>query len=143
MTAAASVPAIRIVGAPDVSGKRRCVLLTEDRVGHYAEFREFFRQRFDLDRVGLATPGYLAASSGLVYELCFLGRSGEAFPSGVEVGVLVDALEPFDEDIVDRDLWEILRWMIEGVGAPWSVADLDATGKLYRIPLFAKDQPAK
>jgi hypothetical protein len=25
-------------------------------------------------------------------------------------------------------------WMIEGGGAPWSVEDLDATGKLYRIP---------
>lgn len=126
--------AIRIVTTPDVSDKRRSVLLTEDRVGHYAEFRDFFRSRFDLDRVGLTKPGYLAGPSGLIFELCFLGRSGEAFPSGVEVSVLVDALEPFDETIVDRDLWEILRWMIAGVGAPWSVADLDATGKLYRIP---------
>lgn len=127
---------VRIVGAPDLAGKRRAALLTEDRVGHYAEFREFFRRSFDLDRVGLATPGYVVAPSGTIYELCFLGRSGEAFPSGVEVSALVDALEPFDESTVDRDLWEILRWMIEGVGAPWSVADLDATGKLYRIPVM-------
>lgn len=125
---------VRIVDAPDLAGKRRAVLLTEDRVGHYPEFREFFRRSFDLDRIGLSKPGYLAARSGLVYELCFLGRSGEAFPSGVEVGVLVDALEPFDETLVDGDLWEILRWMIAGVGAPWSVEDLDATGRLYRIP---------
>lgn len=125
---------VRIVEAPDLAGLRRAVLLTEDRVGHYPEFRVFFRHSFDLDRVGLATPGYVVAPSGIVYELCFLGRSGEAFPSGVEISALVDALEPFDEAIVDRDLWEILRWMIEGVGAPWSVADLDATGKLYRIP---------
>jgi hypothetical protein len=33
-----------------------------------------------------------------------------------------------------RDLWEILRWLIAGVGGDWSVADIDATGKLYRIP---------
>jgi hypothetical protein len=125
---------VRIVAAPDRRDKRRAVLLTEDRLGHYAEFRDFFRRSFDLDRVGLSAPGYLAAPSGLVYELCFLGRSGTAFPSGVEIGVLVDALEPFDEALVDRDLWAILRWMVEGVGAPWSVADLDETGRLYRIP---------
>ncbi|HWA12091.1 MAG TPA: hypothetical protein VHA15_03285 [Burkholderiales bacterium] len=125
---------VRIVSHPGVAGKRRCQLLIEDRIGHYPEFRDFFVRRFDLDRIGLQAPGYLAAPSGLVYELCFLGRSGEPFPSGVEVSVLVDALEPFDEAVVDGDLWEILRWMIEGVGAPWSVSDLDATGRLYRIP---------
>ena len=64
----------------------------------------------------------------------FLGRSGEPFPSGVEIYAIVDALEPLDESQVDRDLWTILRWMIAGVGAPWSVEDLDATGRLYRIP---------
>lgn len=126
--------AVRIVEAPSLEGKRRAHLLTEDRLGHYPEFREFFERSFDLARVGLSTPGYVAAPSGLVYELCFLGRSGEAFPSGVEILAIVDALEPFDEAMVDRDLWEILRWMIEGVGEPWSVADLDQTGKLYRIP---------
>jgi len=125
---------IRIVTGPALGGKRRAHLLTEDRVWHYPEFRAFFDRTFDLGRIGLSRPGYVAASSGMVYELCFLGRSGEPFPSGVEISALVDALEPFDEEIVDRDLWEILRWMIEGVGAPWSVKDLDETGKLYRIP---------
>ena len=119
---------------PILDGKRRAFVLTEDRVGHYPEFRAFFDRAFDLRRIGLSRPGYVAAPSGLVYELCFIGRSGEAFPAGVEINALVDALEPFDETVVDRDLWEILRWMIEGVGAPWSVEDLDATGKLYRIP---------
>lgn len=127
---------VRVVRMPDLTGKRRAALLTEDRVGHYPEFRDFFRRRFDLDRVGLSTPGYVAAPSGQVYELCFLGRSGEAFPSGVELNAIVDALEPFDESVVDRDLWDILRWVIDGVGAPWSLADLDATGKLYRIPVM-------
>jgi len=74
------------------------------------------------------------APSGGVYELVFVGRSGEAFPSGVEINVLVDALEPMDENAVDRDVWAILRWMIAGVGAPWNVDDLDATGRLYRLP---------
>jgi hypothetical protein len=38
-----------------------------------------------------------------------------------------------DETVADKDLWAILRWMIAGVGGIWSVADLDATGRLYRI----------
>lgn len=125
---------VQVVEKPETGGKRRCVLLTEDRVGHYPEFRAFFVNTFDLDRVGLSAPGYLKGPSGHLYELCFLGRSGEGFPSGVEISVLVDALEPFDEGVVDRDLWEILRWVFSQVGAPWSVAELDGTGRLYRIP---------
>ncbi len=127
-------PRIKIIEAPALTGKRRALVLMEDRVGHYPEFRAFFDRSFDLGRVGLSKPGYVAAPSAMVYELCFIGRSGEAFPSGLEISAIVDALEPFDETVVDRDLWEILRWMIEGAGAPWSVEDLDATGKLYRIP---------
>ena len=36
--------------------------------------------------------------------------------------------------VLDKDLWAILGWMIGGVGAPWTVGDLRATGRLYRIP---------
>jgi hypothetical protein len=46
----------------------------------------------------------------------------------------VPALEPLDAEAVDRALWEILRWMISSPGGPWTLADLDATGRLYRIP---------
>ena len=125
---------VTVVEPPDLTGKRRALVLTEDRVGHYPEFRAYFTRVFDLDRLGLARPGYVAAPSGGVYELVFVGRSGEAFPSGVEINALIDALEPLDENAVDRDLWAILRWMIAGVGAPWSVEELDATGRLYRLP---------
>ena len=125
---------VKVVPPPDLISKRRVPVLIEDRVGHYPEFRAFFDRAFDLSKIGLSRPGYVAAASGRVYELVFLGRSGEPFPSGVEVNALVDGLEPLDEDAVDRDLWGILRWMIAGVGAPWSVADLDATGRLYRLP---------
>ena len=64
----------------------------------------------------------------------FVGRSGEPFPSGLEVYAIVEALEPLDDEVVDKDLWAILGWMIGGVGAPWTVEDLQATGLLYRIP---------
>lgn len=125
---------VRVIAAPSLAGKRRAFVLAEDRIGHYPEFRSFFSRTFDLERVGLREPGYLAAPSGLDYVLVFLGRSGEPFPAGIEIHALVPALEPLDEVAVDRDLWAILRWVIGGVGGPWTPADLDATGRLFRIP---------
>jgi hypothetical protein len=119
---------------PGLFGKRRALVLVEDRIGHDAEFREFFARTFDLGRRGLAEPGYVSAPSGLIYALVFIGRSGEPFPAGVEIHALVPELEPLDDDVVDRDLWAILCWMIEGVGGDWNVGDLVATGRLLRIP---------
>ena len=119
---------------PDLAEKRLGLVLVEDRVGHYPEFRDFFTRTFRLDEIGLAEPGYVSAPSGEVYALIFLGRSGEPFPSGVEIHAVVDALEALEEATVDRDLWAILGWMIDGVGAPWSREALQRTGALYRIP---------
>ncbi|MBK1662392.1 hypothetical protein CKO45_29870 [Paracraurococcus ruber] len=117
-----------------MAGHRLAFLLAEDRVGHYPEFRAALVRAFDLDRVGLAAPGYLRAPSGQVHALVFLGRSGEPFPSGVEIQAVVPALEPLDEEATDRDLWAILRWLVAETGGPWRVEELDATGRLYRIP---------
>ncbi len=129
---------IEVGKQPQLLGKRRALVLIEDRIGHYPEFREFFSRTFELDRRGLAEPGYVNAPSGLTYALVFIGRSGEAFPAGVEIHALVPELEPLDDDVVDRDLWAILCWMIEGVGGDWNVADLLATGRLLRIPAASK-----
>ena len=125
---------VTVVPRPGTEEKRLALVLTEDRVGHYPEFRDYFARVFDLDRVGLAEPGFVQAPSGLTYALVFIGRSGEPFPSGVEVYAVIDALEPIDDAAVDSDLWAILEWMIAGVGAPWSIGDLQETGRLYRIP---------
>lgn len=126
--------AVRVIAAPPLDGKRRALILAEERIGHYPEFRAFFTELFDLDHIGLREPGYLAAPSGAQYVLVFTGRSGEPFPAGVEIHALVAALEPLDQALVDRDLWEILRWMVGGVGGGWTIADLDAAGRLYRVP---------
>ena len=88
--------------------------------------------------MGLAEPGYVRAPSGLTYALVFIGRSGEAFPSGLEIHAVVEALEPVDSDILDADLWAILEWTIAGVGPPWTLDDLRATGRLYQVPTFSK-----
>ena len=125
---------VAVIEKPDLEGKRLSFALAEDRVAHYSEFREFFVRAFDLDRKGLAEPGFIRAPSGLPYALVFIGRSGEPFPSGVEVYAVVDALEPLQGETLDRDLWSVLRWIIGGVGAPWTVEDFDRTGRLYRVP---------
>lgn len=119
---------------PSLEGKRLSFALAEDRVAHYPEFRDFFVRTFDLDRTGLSAPGFVHTPSGGVYAFIFIGRSGAPFPSGLEIYAVVDALEPIDGDLLDRDLWSILRWMIGGIGAPWTVEDLDRTGRLYRVP---------
>jgi hypothetical protein len=129
--------AVAVIHRPAVEGTRQALVLTEDRLGHYPEFRDFFVRTFNLGRVGLAEPGFLRAPSGGAYALVFVGRSGEPFPSGLEVYAIVEALEPLDDTAVDNDLWAILDWMVGGVGAPWTVEDLHATGRLYRIPAAA------
>lgn len=124
---------------PDLNGKRLAFALAEDRVGHYAEFREFFVRTFDLGRLGLSEPGYVRAPSGLFYAFVFIGRSGEPFPAGVEIYAVADALEPLADDAIDADLWAILQWMVRGVGGTWSAKDLGATGRLYRVPASLTD----
>lgn len=126
---------VSILAAPPAGDTRLALVLAEDRLGHYPEFRDFFVRSFDLGRIGLARPGYLRAPSGGVYALIFLGRSGEPFPSGVELHAIVPALEPLDAASVDRDLWSILCWMTAGVGPPWTVAALQETARLFRIPV--------
>jgi hypothetical protein len=125
---------VEVIGRPVTEGTRQALVLTEDRLGHYPEFRVFFARAFDLDRVGLSEPGFVRAPSGLAYALVFVGRSGEPFPSGLEIYAIVEALEPLDDAVLDKDLWAILGWMIRCVGAPWTLEDLQATGRLYRIP---------
>jgi hypothetical protein len=122
------------VEMPSLEGKRLSFALAEDRLAHYSEFRDFFVRTFDLDRKGLSEPGFVRAPSGNPYAFIFIGRSGAPFPSGLEIYAVVDALEPIEGDVLDRDLWSILRWMIAGVGAPWTVEDFDRTGRLYRVP---------
>jgi hypothetical protein len=129
--------AIQVVENPTLEGKRNALVLTEDRVGHYPEFREFFVRQFSLGTNGLLRPGYVRAPSGMIYALVFIGRSGEPFPDGVEIYALPDALEPLDDPEVDADLWALLRWMIEGVGNDWRLEDLDATGRLYQLSVAA------
>jgi hypothetical protein len=41
--------AVKVIATPSPEGKRRAFILSEDRIGHYSEFRAFFVSTFDLD----------------------------------------------------------------------------------------------
>jgi hypothetical protein len=128
---------VEVIEKPSLGGKRAALVLAEDRVGHYPEFREFFVRRFSLETNGLSRPGYVRAPSGMIYSMVFVGRSGEPFPDGIEIYALADALEPLSEGDVDTDLWVLLRWMIDGIGGEWKVENLEATGRLYQLPFLS------
>jgi hypothetical protein len=126
--------AVAVIAKPAAEGARQALVLTEDRLGHYPEFRDFFVRTFGLDRVGLSEPGFIRAPSEITYTLVFVVEA--ASPSRRARGVRdcrsVGALGR--DTAVDKDLWAILGWMVSGAGAPWTVEDLHATGRLYRIP---------
>ena len=53
---------VTVISKPNTDGKRLALVLTEDRVGHYPEFRDYFVRTFALDRIGLAEPGYVQST---------------------------------------------------------------------------------
>ena len=103
---------VAVIAKPATEGTRQALVLTEDRLGHYPEFRAFFVRTFDLDRVGLSEPGFVRAPSGLAYALVFVGPERRAVSVGARDLRDRRALEPLDDAVVDKDLWAILGWMI-------------------------------
>jgi hypothetical protein len=114
------------------TGHRQVPLLVEPALDHYREFADFLATTFDLTAAPLKDPPVLDVD-GRLYELVFIGRSGRPFPCGVEVAALVPGLEPLDPDRADADLWQILQWLVAGVGPPWTVEALVTTGEIFRV----------
>lgn len=114
------------------TGFRSVPVLTDPDVAHYPEFKDFLVKAFDLDEDPLAAPGLLDVN-GRCFELIFVGRSGQAFPAAIEIAALVEGLEPMDTRQTDNDLWEIMEWLVEGVGGRWSIDALRTMGKIYRV----------
>ncbi len=129
---------VTIVKASDLRTQdyRTVFVMLEERLGHYGGFREALVTAFELvpaDADGGA-PGYFRAESGREYQVVFLSRSGQRFPSGIEIHALVPGFDPVDSDALDEDIWRFLEWLIVRVGGEWNLEDLRATGKVYKIP---------
>jgi len=114
------------------SGHRAVPLLAEHDLGHYPEYREFFAETFALREDPFGPPPLLQVG-GRHYELVFVGWSGRPFPGGLRINALVPGLEPLDEDLADLDLWDILRWLVDGVGGEWDAEALTRTGRIYKV----------
>ena len=129
---------IEVIAAKDIRAQkfRRVFIMAEERLGHYAGFREALIAAFGLtpaDADG-GSPGYFRAASGREYEVVFTSRSGHRFPSGLEIHALVPGFDPVDPDALDEDIWRFLEWLIPRVGGEWTLEALKATGKIYKIP---------
>lgn len=129
---------IEIVAAAHLRTRnyRTVFVMAEERLGHYAGFREALIGAFGLvpaDADG-GEPGYIRAPSGREYQLVFTSRSAQRFPSGMEIYALVPGFDPVDSDALDEDIWRFLEWLVARVGGEWTLEDLKATGKVYKIP---------
>jgi hypothetical protein len=115
---------------------RTVFVMVEERLGHYAGFREALVKAFGLTPAHAdgGAPGYFRAASGREYQVVFTSRSGQRFPSGMEIYALVRGFDPVDPEAIDEDIWRFLEWLIPRVGGQWTLEDLKATGKVYRIP---------
>ena len=129
---------IEIVIAADLrTAKFRAVfVIAEERLGHYPGFREALIEAFGLTAAHAdgGPPGYFRAASGREYRVVFTSRSGERFPSGLEIQALVPGFDPVDPEANDEDVWRFLEWLIPRVGGEWTLEALKATGKVYKIP---------
>ena len=129
---------IEIVIAADLrTAKFRAVfVIAEERLGHYPGFREALIEAFGLTAAHAdgGPPGYFRAASGREYRVVFTSRSGERFPSGLEIQALVPGFDPVDPEANDEDVWRFLEWLVPRVGGEWTLEALKATGKVYKIP---------
>lgn len=117
-------------------GVRRVFVMVEERLAHYAGFREALIAAFGLTptQADGGPPGYFRAASGREYEVVFTSRSGHRFPSGLEIHALIPGFDPVDAEAIDEDIWLFLEWLIPRVGGEWTLEALKATGKVYKIP---------
>src|SRR3954464_4656926 len=132
------VPAVNIINIAELRTEtyRLVFVMLEERLGHYAGFREAFVDAFALTPPPAdgGAPGYFRASSGREYQITFLSRSGQRFPSGLEIHALVPDFAPVDPEALDEDIWRFLEGLIRRVGGGWTGEALQATGKVYKIP---------
>ena len=96
-------------------------VLREQRPGHYPEFLTFLEKE-----LGAARARAFRGHSGALYRL----RLTEEKHAVVE-----RAGGEGDPGAVDRDLWPLLEWLIEGVDGEWTLEALRNTGALYRAPV--------
>jgi len=104
--------------ALDLENHRRELVMVEEVLRQRTEFWDEIRRRFALtDQLTRERYLYRAPSGGL-YELIFLGRTDEPFPSGMEFWYLADGFERLPPPAtINGDLWDFTRDLVAAVEA--------------------------
>lgn len=95
---------------------RRELVMVEEVLRQRTEFWDEIRRQFALsDR--LPRERYLhRAPSGGLYDIVFIGRTDEPFPSGMEFWYLAEGFESLPpRATIDADLWAFARDLVAAV----------------------------
>ena len=97
---------------------RRELVMVEEVLLQRLEFWEEVRRQFALDD-RLPRDRYLhRAPSGGLYDIVFIGRSDEPFPSGMEFWYLAEGFDQLPpKSTIDADLWVFARDLVVAVEA--------------------------
>jgi len=100
----------------DLSNHRRELVMVEELLRQTLEFWEEVRRQFSLDDT-LPRDRYLyRASSGGLYEIVFIGRTDEPFPSGMEFWYWAEGFNQLPpRSAINDDLWEFTRDLVSAV----------------------------
>ena len=111
----------------DLENHRRELVMVEEVLRQSAEYWEEVRRQFELDD-NLTRNRYLyRAPSGGLYDIVFVGRTDEPFPSGMEFWYLADGFDQLPPgSTINADLWDLVRDLVAGVEEHYpDVASLD------------------
>jgi hypothetical protein len=115
----------------DRAGTQDEQVLIEQTPDHYPEFNAFLQRELEHAGGNLFFRGI----SGMVYRVGTVKEKTEGF-RGIEICLRSTGREDqmISGDIVDRDLWGFLEWLVGKVGMEWTLEALRKTGAIYRIP---------
>ena len=94
----------------DLENHRRELVMVEEVLRQTAEYWDEVRRQFELDGT-LTRDRYLyRAPSGGLYDIVFIGRTDEPFPSGMEFWYLAEGFNQLPpRATIDADLWDLAR----------------------------------
>lgn len=100
----------------DLENHRRELVMVEEVLRQTTEYWEEVRRQFELDD-NLTRNRYLyRAPSGGLYDIVFVGRTDEPFPSGMEFWYLADGFDQLPPgSTINADLWDLVRDLVAGV----------------------------
>jgi len=115
----------------DRAGTQEEQVLIEQTPDHYPEFNAFLQR--ELEHAGGSL--FFRGISGMVYRVGTVKENPEGL-RGIEICLRSAArgAQIISGDIVDRDLWTFLEWVVQEVGMEWALEALRKTGAIYRIP---------